>query len=68
MLKLFIVKRTECISYCEDDEMVVIAKDILHAERRARLSSDDFKKAKNLLVEEINMEKERYVLISNTGA
>lgn len=67
-LKLYKIRRTEGISWCQDYEMVVIAEDELYAERRARLSSDDFRRAKNLDIEEINMDEERYVLISNTGA
>lgn len=67
-LKLYKIRRTEGISWCQDDEMVVIAEDELCAERRARLSSDDFSREKNLDIEEINMDEERYVLISNTGA
>ena len=45
----------------------VIAKDELHAERCARLNSDDFKKAK-LEVTEINLDTEQCVLVANTGA
>lgn len=67
-MKLFTVRRTECISWCEDDEMAIIAEDELHAERKARIYSDDFKKARNLDVEEIDMDEEQVVLVSNTGA
>lgn len=67
-LKLYKIRRTEGISWYQDYEMVVIAEDELRAERRARLSSDDFRRAKNLDIEEINMDEEQCVLISNTGA
>lgn len=66
-MKCFKVDRIDRLSYVEDYSMVIIAKDELHAERRARLSSNDFKKAK-LEVTEVNMEKEQCVLIANTGA
>lgn len=55
-MKCFKVDRIDRLSYIEDYSMVIIAKDELHAERRARLSSNDFKKAK-LEVTEVNMEK-----------
>lgn len=48
--------------------MIVIAEDDLHAERRARWSSRDFKKAKNLSIKKIDISKEQSVLISNMGA
>ena len=50
-----------------DYSMVVIAEDELHAERCARLKSDDFKKAK-LEVTEINLDTEQCVLVANIGA
>jgi len=53
--------------YCEDYAMVVIAKDELNAERKARIESEDFKKAK-LKVTPCNMNNENVVLIANTGA
>jgi hypothetical protein len=39
-----------------------------HAERKARWSSDDFKKAVGIVVEKINLDQEKTVLIANTGA
>lgn len=67
-MNVYLVSRTEKISWCEDIEMIVIAEDDLHAERRARWSSQDFKKAKNLSIKKIDISKEQAVLISNTGA
>ena len=66
-MKVFRVNKKDKISWCMDYSMVVIAKDELHAERCARLNSDDFKKAK-LEVTEINLDTEQCVLIANTGA
>lgn len=37
-----------------------------HAERKARWSSDDFKKAVGIVVEKINLDQEKTVLIANT--
>ena len=66
-MKVFKVDKKDKISWCMDYSMVVIAKDELHAERCARLNSDDFKKAK-LEVTEINLDTEQCVLVVNTGA
>jgi len=66
-MKVFRVNKKDKISWCMDYSMVVIAKDELHAERCARLNSDDFKKAK-LEVTEINLDTEQCVLVANTGA
>ena len=66
-MKVFKVDKKDKISWCMDYSMVVIAKDELHAERCARLNSDDFKKAK-LEVTEINLDTEQCVLVANTGA
>ena len=66
-MKVFRVNKKDKISWCMDYSMVVIAKDELHAERCARLNSDDFKKAK-LKVTEINLDTEQCVLTANTGA
>lgn len=67
-MNVYLVSRTDKISWCEDIEMIVIAEDDLHAERRARWSSQDFKKAKNLSIKKIDISKEQAVLISNMGA
>ena len=66
-MKVFRVDKKDKISWCMDYSMVVIAKDELHAERCARLNSDDFKKAK-LEVTEINLDTEQCVLVANMGA
>ena len=66
-MKVFRVNKKDKISWCMDYSMVVIAKDELHAERCARLNSNDFKKAK-LEVTEINLDTEQCVLVANTGA
>ena len=66
-MKVFRVDKKDKISWCMDYSMVVIAKDELHAEKCARLNSDDFKKAK-LEVTEINLDTEQCVLVANTGA
>lgn len=67
-MNVYLVRRTENVSWCQDDEMVVVATDELRAERRARVYSDDFRKAKNLSVEKIDTDVESVVLVSNTGA
>lgn len=38
-----------------------------HAERKARWSSDDFRKATDIVVQKINLDQEQVVLIANTG-
>lgn len=67
-MNVYLVSRTDKISWCEDIEMVVIAENDLHAEWRARWSSRDFKKAKNLSIKKIDISKEQAVLTSNMGA
>ena len=66
-MKVFRIDKKDKISWCMDYSMDVIAEDELHAERCARLNSDDFKKAK-LEVTEINLDTEQCVLVANTGA
>ena len=66
-MKVFRVDKKDRNSWGMDYAMIVIAKDELHAERCARVNSDDFKKAK-LEVTEINLDTEQCVLIANTGA
>jgi hypothetical protein len=67
-MNIYLVERTEEITWVEDYAMVVIAEDEKHAERRARWESGDFKRAKNLLVKKVDADKEQSVLIANTGA
>lgn len=66
-MNCFKIERTDRVSYVEDYAMVVIAEDEFHAERCARLKSSDFKKAK-LKVTKIDMDKEKVILVANTGA
>ena len=65
-MNVYLVSRTDEVGWFEDIEMTVIAEDDLHAERRARWSSRDFKNAKNLSIKKIDISKEQAVLISNT--
>lgn len=64
-LKVFLVTRKA--DWCEDDAIVVLAIDKLHAERCARCNSSDFSKGE-VKVKEIKMDKEKVILISNMGA
>ena len=65
-MKVYLIERSA--DWCEDDAIVVVAEDKLHAERRARLSSDYFRKEKNLKIKEIKLNEEQVVLKSNFGA
>ena len=64
-LKVFLVTRKA--DWCEDDAIVVLAIDKLHAERCARCNSRYFSKGE-VKVKEIKMDEEKVVLISNMGA
>lgn len=64
-MKVYLITRKA--SWCEDDAMVVIAEDKLHAERRARWSSYDFKNEKDLKIKEFKLDTEQTILISNVG-
>lgn len=55
-------------TWCDDYSMVVIAEDELHAERRARLSSSDYRNAKDLVITEVDLNEEQEVLTANVGA
>ena len=66
-MKAYLVKR-HASGWCQDYAMVIIAEDELHAERKARLSSDDFKKCQEITITEIDINEEQCVLIANTGA
>ena len=66
-MNVFRIDKKDTIYWSMDYSMVVIAEDELHAERCARLKSDDFKKAK-LEVTEINLDTEQCVLVANMGA
>lgn len=65
-MKVFLVDRPA--KYIQDYAMVIIAEDALHAERKARLTSEDFQKCDKITVTEISTDKEQCVLIANTGA
>lgn len=64
---VYLVERTDKIGWCEDYAMVVVATDSLHAERKARLSSDDFRKAK-LKLSVVDIFSEAVILKANKGA
>lgn len=66
-MKVYLVEQL-VREYCQDYAMVIIAEDELHAERKARVSSDHFKKCKEISVTEIDMNEEQCILIANTGA
>ena len=67
-MKVFLVQRTDRVDWCQDYAMVVVAEDERHAERRARISSDDFKACQNIDITEIDITEEQCVLIANSGA
>ena len=66
-MKAYLVERP-ARGWCQDYAMVIIAEDKLHAERKARLSSDDFKRCQEITVTEIDMNEEQCILRANTGA
>ena len=68
-MKVFLVRRSGA-SWCEDDAMVIIAEDELHAERKARWSSNSFTNEyrDRISIEEISLDEESCVLKSNVGA
>lgn len=66
-MKIFLVsKPVGTYSYGDDYAMVVVAEDELHAERRARWSSYNFKKGP-LNIKEISLGEESVVLTANVG-
>ena len=66
-MKAYLVERP-ARDWCQDYAMVIIAQDERHAERKARVSSDDFKKCQEITITEIDMNEEQCVLTANTGA
>jgi len=66
-MNVFDVSRTDKVSWCQDYRMIVVACDAMWAEKLARLSSDDFRKAK-LKVKRIDLNKEQILSTENTGA
>lgn len=65
-MKAYLVERP-ARDWCQDYAMVIIAQDERHAERKARVSSDDFKKCQEITITEIDMNEEQCVLTTNTG-
>lgn len=60
-------RRPQDVDYMEDYAVVVTAEDKRHAERRARWSSYDFRKAKNLKIEKIDLTQEQVVLTASVS-
>lgn len=54
-------------TYGDDYAMVIVAEDELHAERKARWSSDSFKQAKKINISQVSLDKETVVLKANEG-
>ena len=54
-------------TYGDDYAMVVVAKDELHAERKARWSSYNFENAKKINISQVNLNEEAVVLTANAG-
>lgn len=68
-MNVYLITRPEDnISWCEDNGLVVVASDKLHAEKVARCNSDDFAKSENIKIEQIDLDIEQVILTSNTGA
>lgn len=55
-------------SWGDDYAMVVVAKDELHAERKARWSSGNFKNAKKINISQVNLDTEATILKANVGS
>lgn len=55
-------------SWGDDYAMVIVAEDELHAERKARWSSDSFKQAKKINISQVNLDEEAVVLKANIGS
>jgi len=61
-MNVYKVERTDYVpGFSEDYEIIVIAEDKKHAERRARWSSYDFKHSKNLKITQIPLDEERVI-------
>lgn len=52
-------------SWRDDYAMVVVVEDELHAERKARWSSYNFKQAKKINISQVNLDEEAVVLKAN---
>ena len=66
-MKAYLVKRPASC-WCQDYAMVIIAEDERHAERKARVSSDDIKKSQEITITDIDLNEKMCVLRANTGA
>lgn len=66
-MRLFLVDHPSA-TWCDDYSMAVLAEDEKHAERRARLSSGNYRDAQDLIIKEINLNEEQCVLIANIGS
>lgn len=62
-----ISRKPKDVDYGEDYAIIVIAEDERHAERRARWSSYDFRKAKNLEITKIDLSHEQVVLTASVS-
>lgn len=54
-------------TYGDDYAMVIVAEDELHAERKARWSSDSFKQAKKINISQVSLDTEAVILKANVG-
>lgn len=54
-------------TYGDDYAMVIVAEDELHAERKARWSSYNFKQAKKIDISQVNFNEEAVILTANVG-
>ena len=54
-------------TYGDDYAMVIIAEDELHAERKARWSSYNFRQAKKIDISQVNLDEEAVILTANVG-
>lgn len=54
-------------TYGDDYAMVVVAEDELHAERKARWSSYNFKQAKKINISQVSLDTEAIILKANVG-
>lgn len=66
-MRLFLVDHPSA-TWCDDYSMAVLAEDEKHAERRARLSSEDYRNAQDLTIKEIDLNEEQCVLTANMGS
>ncbi len=54
-------------TYGDDYAMVIVAEDELHAERKARWSSYNFRQAKKINISQVNLDEEAVILTANVG-